>query len=309
MIAVRFVLYMVLMLLFGLPLFLLHALSPAERRLPQIPSFDLTLPVLAIGGLVVSAFGFLLLTAEMAGVGMASLNRDTIDAVMASPVGTAWLVRMVALLAALALTIGFRRSRRAIGPALVSAAAALALAILAWAGHGASGEGRAGDVQVIADVVHLLAAGTWIGALAAFVVLLFQRSMAIPDVRLNVAANALRRFSVTGTLAVAAIVLTGTVNSYMLVGVTQAWRMPDTPYGQVLLAKLALFVLMLGLAAANRFRLSPALSTAITGRDLQTSLRALRISVSIEAGTALCVLGFVAWLGTLEPPIAASVIQ
>ena len=74
-------------------------------------------------------------------------------------------------------------------------------------------------------------------------------------------------------------------------------------YVQLLALKLALFAVMLGLAATNRFRLTPALS-----RDLDAgvvpleALRALRRSIAIEAGLAASVLAIVAWLGTLVPP-------
>lgn len=100
----------------------------------------------------------------------------------------------------------------------------------------------------------------------------------------------------------------GLINSYMLVGVSQAPRILDTLYGQILLAKLGLFLLMLALAATNRVRLSPALSTAIASGDANAALRALRISVAIEATMGLCVLGLVAWLGTLEPPITTGAV-
>lgn len=308
MITIRFALYLTLMLLFGLPLFRLHALSSAERKLAQIPRFAVVVPVLASLGLALSALWFLFLTAEMADASIAGLDHDTITAVMASPVGTAWLVRMAALLGALTLVLAFRRTDGALGPVLVSLSAATALTTLPWAGHGAAGEGRAGTIQLIADTVHLLAAGIWIGALAAFVILLFQRTLASSAITLGLAANALRRFSTTGAVAVALIVLSGLINSYMLVGVSQATRLLDTLYGQILLAKLGLFLLMLALAATNRFRLTPSLSTAIAGGDANAALRALRISVAIEATAGLCVLGLVAWLGTLEPPITAGAV-
>lgn len=308
MITIRFALYLILMLLFGLPLFGLHALNPAERKFAQIPRFAVVVPVLAGLGLALSALWFLFLAADMAEVSVAGLDRDTIAAVMASPVGTAWLVRMTALLVALTLALAFRRTAGALGPALVSLSAATALATLPWAGHGAAGEGRAGTIQLIADSVHLLAAGIWIGALAASVILLFQRSLANSAVTLGAAANALRRFSTTGTIAVALIVLSGLINSYMLVGVNHAPGLLNTLYGQVLLAKLGLFLLMLALAATNRLRLSPGLSTAIAHGDANVALRALRISVAIEATAGLCVLGLVAWLGTLEPPITTGAV-
>jgi putative copper resistance protein D len=72
-----------------------------------------------------------------------------------------------------------------------------------------------------------------------------------------------------------------------------------------LLVKLFLFALMLGLAAANRYRLTPALSRVMTdSAGAAAPLSALRASVVAETGLGLAVLACVAWLGTLPPPAA-----
>lgn len=67
--------------------------------------------------------------------------------------------------------------------------------------------------------------------------------------------------------------------------------------------KLALLIGMLGFAANNRFRLTPALVTDPAIGAL--ALCRLRSSLIGEITLAVCILGLVAWLGTLEPPIAA----
>jgi copper resistance protein D len=60
---------------------------------------------------------------------------------------------------------------------------------------------------------------------------------------------------------------------------------------------------MLGLAAMNRFRLTPALLRDLdAGAVPSGAQRALRRSIAIEAGLAASVLAIVAWLGTLVPP-------
>ena len=48
------------------------------------------------------------------------------------------------------------------------------LASLAWAGHGAATPGAAGDLHLAADVLHLLAAGLWLGTLPPLVLLLAE---------------------------------------------------------------------------------------------------------------------------------------
>ena len=62
---------------------------------------------------------------------------------------------------------------------------------------------------------------------------------------------------------------------------------------------------MLGLAAMNRFRQTPALSRDLgAGLVPLGALRALPRSVAIEIGLAALVLAIVAWLGTIVPPAA-----
>ena len=82
-------------------------------------------------------------------------------------------------------------------------------------------------------------------------------------------------------------------------------ELPFMLYGQLLLAKLALFAAMLALAAANRFRLTPAFGKAIAQGDGSCAVAALRRSLAAEAGAALLILGLVAWIGTLAPPMSA----
>jgi putative copper resistance protein D len=164
-------------------------------------------------------------------------------------------------------------------------------------GHGAATEGMPGMVHLAADIVHSLAAAVWIGALAGFVFLLR------PDVDGDrTLYESLRRFSAIGSFAVALIVLTGLVNSWFLVGPDRLADFWTTLYGQVLLAKLLAFAGMLGLAAVNRYRLTPALGDAWDkGASRATPLSALRRSVVLETMLAVAVLGLVAWLGTLPP--------
>jgi putative copper resistance protein D len=108
-----------------------------------------------------------------------------------------------------------------------------------------------------------------------------------------------------GSIAVALIVLTGLVNSWFLVGPDRLTDFWTTLYGQVLLAKLLAFAGMLGFAASNRYRLTPALGHALdAGASPAIPLSALRRSLVMETLIAFVVLALVAWLGTL-PPVTA----
>ena len=91
-----------------------------------------------------------------------------------------------------------------------------------------------------------------------------------------------------------------------MVGADHIVSLPATRYGQLLLAKLVLFVAMLALASLNRFRLTPSFERSIADANHARALCALRLSLGIETTAVIAVLGFVAWLGTLAPPATAS---
>jgi putative copper resistance protein D len=95
----------------------------------------------------------------------------------------------------------------------------------------------------------------------------------------------------------ATLVISGAINAIMIVGLAQLPLLIGSLYGWLLGAKLALFALMLALAAANRWRLTPALE----GRAPARALTHLRLSLVVETSAAIAIIGLVAWLGTLDP--------
>ena len=178
------------------------------------------------------------------------------------------------------------------------------LASFAWTGHGIYDQGLAGIVHTGADVLHLLAAGVWIGALVPLIFLVLRSLRAQTAFDAREAYNGLENFSGIGPAAVCVLVLTGLVNSWFLVGVAQWQALFTTTYGLALTVKLALFGAMLLLAAANRYRLSPRLKADLQrGQSTAVSLRALRASVVSETALGFLVLLAVSLMGTLEPPI------
>lgn len=283
---IRFALYADLMLLFGLPLFTLYTPGGGTcgtARRPVIAS-------LAVLGLLLSGLAIAAMTASMNGVPLIRVDPGSIVTMVTdTPMGNAWGIRMSAL-AALIAALFVRQFQT-----VVTVLAAIALGSLAWTGHGAAGDGNAGTLQLIGDLVHLLAAAAWLGALVGLMSMVSGRTAP------TIAHRALERFSSIGTLIVIAVVGSGLINSSFLVGWANLGKLPTTLYGQLLIAKLALFVAMIGLAAINRFRLTPALGRA--SRDaIDIAPRALRLSLAVESGAAIVILALVAWLGTLQPP-------
>ena len=134
-VAVRFALYLSLGGLFGLSAFGLYGLRAGERDTAL--ALRPWLVAGAASGLLLSAFSLALLVASMAGTPVWPVDPAAVGAVLSgSAVGTAWFVRIAALvLAGLAALVATR------GPGLsvVALASGVALATLAWTGHGAAG--------------------------------------------------------------------------------------------------------------------------------------------------------------------------
>jgi copper resistance protein D len=212
--------------------------------------------------------------------------------------GHVWLVRLV-LVVLLAAPLhppyfgapapAWRR-----GAALVLAAAFVAA--LAFAGHAAAGDGGEGVIHEAADVLHLIAAAAWVGALVPLAIVLAARDDGGASA-LAIARAATLRFSTLGIASVGTVLATGIVNTFELTG---SWDgLFGTSYGRLLLAKIALFLAMLAIAAVNRIRLTPRL---VAGGDAaDPALRQLRTNALLEAVIGALILLIVAMLGTLPP--------
>ena len=151
-------------------------------------------------------------------------------------------------------------------------------------------------IHLASDIVHAVAASVWVGALTAFAVLIVQRPSDDPAWDAGV-ARSLTGFAGVGTAAVGALVATGLINSAYLVGLSKALSLGASSYGVLLTIKLALFGLMVCLAAANRFRLAP-----LMAHDADQAMPHLKKSLMVEFGLALTILAVVAAMGVQPPP-------
>lgn len=140
-IGVRFALYVTLAALFGLAAFSLYGLRARERgdALALRPWF------IASAGLslLFSGAWVVLMASSMAGTPAWPIDREAVGALLTgSAIGAAWKLRMVMVaLAALAALVA---GGRGIWLSIVALCSAVALATLAWTGHGAMDEiGRA----------------------------------------------------------------------------------------------------------------------------------------------------------------------
>ncbi|MER7894873.1 copper resistance protein CopC [Streptomyces sp. NPDC096046] len=114
-----------------------------------------------------------------------------------------------------------------------------------WAMSEHASVGLQADIAMPVDVLHLLAVAAWLGGLGALLVALYG---APADTPLDTAA--VHRFSRLAFGSVLALIATGTYQSWRQLGSWSAFT--DTRYGQLLLAKIALAVVLVGVAWTSR---------------------------------------------------------
>ena len=305
-IAIRFALYADLLVLAGMAAFTLYAFTATERTSTSLIPLRPIALVLALLGLILSGLGLLALAAAMMGASLFPVDPTHVRMILfETAIGTAGMVRMLALAIVLAAALALERFPTSMR-IVVLLASSVALATLVWTGHAGATEGVPGTIHRLSDIVHMLAASIWVGGIASFAWLLFRPAAQTRPTELAITHRALDHFSRVGTLVVGLIVLTGLINSQILIGIANIALIATTPYGQLLLAKLALFGLMLVLAAANRWRLTPGLQASMESGDEAAAVMAMRKSLFAEGAAMLFILALVAWLGTLEPLGASS---
>lgn len=296
----RLIQYAGAMVLLGSSAFFLYALprtGPTCAAVLGWPRRLLTFGALAL--ISASLLGLAAQTSILAGSIREGLKYDSLSAVVTTmAMGPSTLIRATAAGLALGALFWIRPGRGLwLCCALLGTAAC---ASFAWMGHGAATNGAGHLLHTAADISHAIVAALWTGALAAFLLMLCVRQDSLEARR--TLHHALRGFAGIGSGLVAVIVATGLINSWFLVGPSRLQGLVTTPYGRLLVSKLILFGLMLGLAAANRFRLTPALARSLDDPDqIRTAVDRLRRSLFIETLAAFVILALVAWLGALAP--------
>lgn len=298
-IALRFSLYVDLMLLLGLPLFGLYSLKGRERVSGAVLPFRLMLAGTAALGLLLSIASMVVMASAMSGeTAFAELRPHVEMMVLETDMGLAWVVRIVALVVG-GLAVMLNHRAPGVGLLVATIAGGIALASLAWNGHGAMDEGIRRVWHFTTDILHLLAAGVWLGALVALA-LMAKANVLQTEERIRLLARAVTRFELVGALIVVVITVTGVVNYLFIVGLELDDLFLST-YGILLFIKVTLFAGMLVLAALNRFHLGPFLQRSLRNGQYWVAANALRRSVVMELAAAVLIVGLVAWLGTLSP--------
>ena len=217
--------------------------------------------------------------------------------------GQVWMARFF-LAGLLAGTLLLRNSGQPTNSHLLGMLAVLLgaslVGTLAWAGHAAADfDSVKGLIHLTADILHLVAAAAWVGSLVPLAVLLGAAWRNCDEPSVAIAREATLRYSALGIVSVGTLLATGVVNGWVLAGNVHA--LVDTDYGHLLLVKVALFMLMLSIAAINRLWLTPRLVQHLDSVDSRDALRRLRNNSLIEATVGAIILAIVGVLGTLPP--------
>ena len=130
-VALRFALYLDLMILFGVPLFSLYALGPADRSSAISRLYGKVVEASAVTGIVLSMWDIVLMAESMSGTTTyTQLSGHVFNMILTgTAVGMAWLMRVAVLAACLVIAIAWRRqptrlpTRLRIGLALLAAVA------------------------------------------------------------------------------------------------------------------------------------------------------------------------------------------
>ena len=251
--------------------------------------------------LISGAIWFLLQAAAMAGVSLReALNSEVLSTVVNdTQFGQICEIRL-ALAIVLAACLVTRRRSRLVEWLALACAIGLAIAI-AWTGHAAGTLGEIGYLHLIADALHVVAASAWIGGLVSLVLLLWdiQHSPTVNWARC--AETTVRRFSTLGMISVSTLLVTGTVNAWILVGSFEALLV--TEYGRILTLKLIAFAVMLAFASFNRLWLMPRLVSTRADQPQNGALRQLTRNSVIEIVLGFTIFAMVGMLGTMHPAI------
>jgi copper transport protein len=199
--------------------------------------------------------------------------------------GRALLFRAGAIVLAGTCLLAARLWRDSSRGAFLLAGIAAAGAILAHvaAGHAAA-RGDLAWAKVLAQWIHFVAVGVWLGGLAALLIGIRGRTG-------EVRGDAVRRFSAVAAYALAAVVVTGVVRAVNEVG---SWgALFSTGYGQLVLVKAVLLLALAALGGVNRYRNVPRAAKTVRG------LRRVSATELTLAGGALAAAAI---LATLVPP-------
>ncbi|WP_369045549.1 cytochrome c oxidase assembly protein [Sinomonas sp. P10A9] len=266
------------------------------------PAFTRALKI-ATGGAIawtLSSIAVLILThSDIVGQpisGGADYTKQLVFYMTSLDVGRAWLVTVI--IAAVVATLLFA-VRSLTGLALTGLLAVIGLAPMALIGHSASSNDHEGAINSL--FLHLIGASLWVGGIA--VLALLGRTLAGGKgergaVRLPGASDAtettLRRFSALALFAYVLVVASGVINA--LIRLPHLSDLFTSSYGQIILAKATLAIVLGGIGFMHRQWVIPQLGRGASARRVLWQL------IGVEAVVMGAVSGLAVALSRSAPP-------
>jgi copper resistance protein D len=266
-------------------------LNHVQRRLIRLAFWSL------IAALLSALFWFCLEVASMNGFPLKNTFRASAweMVLLGTRFGRVWQLRVGLIATALVLlripsTKREVKARKAL-IAVLWVVSVILLVSLGMISHAAAASRQ--PLGVLGDMIHLCAAGLWIGGLVPVVIFLSHRRLSLS---LGELATMLQRFSTLGLCCVTVLIVSGISNGWLLVGSLHA--LFTTLYGRLLLFKLALFAILIGFGARNRFLVKAKLPKSTADPDLPGELRR---NVLCEVCLSVAVVVIIACLGVTPP--------
>lgn len=273
--------YVTLLFAAGMALFLAWFRMPERAAVATESAMRRT----AMIGIVTAVLGVGLGGAKIAGAGLSELLAPKVWAIGAeATIGASAAVAVIALLGLL-LGSWFADGRAKL--ALFAASGMIAVASLGFTGHVV--QARPTWLTVPTLILHAAMACFWFGGLWPLILALRGED--------GEAAAVLEQFSRRAVVAMAVLVAAAIVLATFQMLSLGAFVATD--YGLLLLGKIVLVAFILTLAAANKWRLVPAIARGDAG-----SRRRLRITIGLEGALGIAVVAVTAALGLTPPPRA-----
>jgi putative copper resistance protein D len=197
----------------------------------------------AIAAIVLVAAHYAMEAARMAGEMSGMWDPALQGMAWNSPARAALICRLLGLLL---IAVGLQNAGVR-GTILAAGGAVLATGAFTLTGHTAVNVHRAALAALL--MLHLVVVAFWFGALWP----LYTASLRETPAQ---ASDIIERFTAVATWLVPVILLAGIVMAVLLLPNVSAL---NEPYGRLLIAKVVGFAVLMGLAAANKWRLGPAL--------------------------------------------------
>ena len=236
-------------------------------RLPVIRGFILGFAALGIAGTI---FGFFLTGAALTGDASGMVDSDILGLIWTTPVGTAASLRVAGLSLLIA---GLFAGRYGLFLSLMGCA--LALWSFAHIGHIPD---KSSPTLNIILLFHLVAISMWVGILTPL------RALSLEPGKIAEATALGHRFGKMATVFVPLLILAGVYMSYALVGSFSV--LIGSGYGQTLVLKILFVGALLGLAAANKIRFIPRMSSGDQSAALHLA-KAISLEWFVIAATFL----------------------